>query len=154
MLAFELSTVNRCLCKLHRCVHLDGPFSRISTSSSSMTPNTTVKLSMNPFTATRNILLVVALYSVRNTVFSCSGAIPFATSVAGGTIENDLRTSGESSLSTCRACIADEASLSVGRGRSMTLHTSEVSFYAMFFQVKNLQGARELRVPFRWHYLC
>jgi hypothetical protein len=138
----------------HRGFQPEAPFSRTSTSSSSMTPSTTVRLSMNPFTATRNILLVVALYSVRNTVFSCPGAEPFAISVAGGTMENDLRTSGESSLSTCRACMADEASLSVGRGRSMTLQMRKVSSCAMFARVRNLQGAGELRIPFRRHRPC
>jgi hypothetical protein len=94
---------------------------RTSTSSSSITPRTTVKLSMNPFTATRNILFVVALYSVRSIVFSCPIGAPFCPSKDGTTMENDLQTSGESSLSTRSACKAAEASRSVGRGRSMTL---------------------------------
>lgn len=114
-----------------------------------MTPSTTVKLSMNPFTATRNILLVVALYSVRNTVFSCPIAELFAISVAGSTMENDLRTSGESSLSTCSACMADEASLSVGRGRSMTLQTLKVSSFAIICSGQEPTMSRGTQGPFQ-----
>lgn len=41
--------------------------------------------------------------------------------VGGAMVENDRRTRGESSLSTCRARSAADASRSVGRGRSIVL---------------------------------
>jgi hypothetical protein len=89
--------------------------SSTSTSNSSIIARTTAKLSMKPLTATRSILLVEALYSVRSTVLS-----QFA-SEAGATRDNERHTSGESSLSTCRACRADDARRAVGNGMSMTL---------------------------------
>lgn len=92
--------------------------SSTSTSSSSIIPKTTVKLSMKPFTATRNILLVDALYSVRKTVLSRPEL------ELGAMRDIERHTSGESSLSTCKACKAEEARRAVGRGMSITLFGS------------------------------
>lgn len=85
-----------------------------------MIPNTTLKLSINPLTATLNILFVVALYSVRNTV-SSGESDDEVLELGEAQVENDRRTSGESSLSTRRAWRAADANRAVGRGRSMVL---------------------------------
>lgn len=96
--------------------------SRTSTSNSSITPRTTLRLSMKPLTATRNILFVVALYSVLNTVSSVDPFSLLGLAVVGGDmVEKDRRTRGESSLSTCRARRAEVARRAVGRGRSIVL---------------------------------
>lgn len=52
----------------HDCQVVEDFIPDTSTSSSSMTCNTTARDSMKPFTATRSMRLVVALYSVRRTV--------------------------------------------------------------------------------------
>lgn len=100
---------------------------RTSTSNSSITPSTTLKLSIKPLTATLNILFVVALYSVRRTV-SSEEWTRLESSVAGAdcdmveaTIKKVRRTRGDSSLSTRKACRAADARRAVGRGRSMVL---------------------------------
>ena len=87
--------------------------SKTSSSSSSMTPSTTLKLFMNPLTATRSILFVVALYSVLKTVSAveCSEV----------TVEKDRQTKGDNSLSIRRARRAIEARREVGRGMSIVL---------------------------------
>jgi hypothetical protein len=77
---------------------------------------------MKPLTATRSILFVEALYSVRSTVLS-----PLASEV-GATRVSVRHTSGDSSLSTCRACSAEEARRSVGSGMSMTLFVGQRIF--------------------------
>jgi hypothetical protein len=97
---------------------------KTSTSSSSMTPKTTLKLSINPLTATLSIRFVVALYSVLRIVSSeeltrLEPAESWEDAVE--MVENDLRTRGDSSLSTRNACRAAEARRAVGRGRSMVL---------------------------------
>jgi hypothetical protein len=79
---------------------------RTSTSSSSIMPKTTPKLSMKPFTATLNILFVVALYSVLRIVSSglltrVGSSVPNAE--VEDMVEKDRRTRGESSLSTLKA---------------------------------------------------
>ena len=97
-----------------------------STSSFSMTPSTTPKLSMKPLTATRSIRFVVALYSVTRTVLLLvlvpfCVAVPFVAEAFDVPFESgegleavvavegfgddemrekDLRTNGESSAST------------------------------------------------------
>lgn len=118
-----------------------------STSSSCITPRTTPMLSKNPLTETRSIRFVVALYSVRSTVFSSSELSPSNlqspeaspigkwASAAGCTAsasfsvkdtrENERRTKEESSASTWSARRADEASLWVGSGMEMTLVVDE-----------------------------
>lgn len=68
---------------------------------------------MNPLTATLNIRFVVALYRVHK--------IDASDESEGRMIVIDRCTSGESSLSTCRACCAINARRWVGRGRLMTL---------------------------------
>lgn len=84
-----------------------------STSNSSMISKTSLKLSINPFTATLNIRFVVALYSVLK--ISCSSK-PRADMV-----ENVRRTSGESSSSTCKALREATARRSVGKHTSIVL---------------------------------
>lgn len=143
--------------------------SSTSTSNSSITPNTTPRLSMNPLTATLSIRLVVALYSVRSTVKSSSllavpsfslrleGPLPLslisATLVANeagslesvvrsDTREKERRTRGESSASTLRARRAELARRWVGRGRVMVLGES-VSRFLKSEVGGVLQGARE-----------
>ena len=94
-----------------------------------MTPRTTPKLSMKPLTATRSMRFVLALYSVRRTVLTSSSidSLPLAWLPLGEMVvvreplaetadvlpdlmsENDRRTSGESSASTCKALRAEEA---------------------------------------------
>lgn len=106
--------------------------SRTSTSSSSMTPNTVPKLSIKPFTATRSILLVVALYSALKTVSSSHRTKSASCSPAAGvsaaaveSSENDLQTSEDSSLSTCSVCRAKEARRAVGKGTSTVLDADQ-----------------------------
>lgn len=135
------------------CVHFVSAGSSISTSNSSIIPRTTVKLSMNPLTATRNILFVVALYSVRNTVFSRLCAAPLCIPEAGAIVEKDLRTNGESSLSTRKACNAEEASRSVGSGKSIIL---QCNCKPVCFQKTDvyLHRAWEFRINLRSHPPC
>jgi hypothetical protein len=79
---------------------------------------------MNPLTATLNIRFVVALYSVLRIVPSEGStklAPPETWQDAVEMVENDLRTRGESSLSTRKACRAAEARRAAGRGRSIVL---------------------------------
>lgn len=69
-------------------------------------PRITPKLSMKPFTATLNILFVVALYSVLRIVSSglltrVGSSVPNAE--VEEMVEKDRRTRGESSLSTLKA---------------------------------------------------
>jgi hypothetical protein len=80
-----------------------------------MAPSTTLKLSIKPFTATLNILFVVALYSVRNIVSDSDEEC------GGATVEKDRQTRGESSLSTRRVWRAMDARRGVGSGRSIVL---------------------------------
>ena len=110
---------------------------RVSTSSSSITPRTTPRLSMKPLTATLSIRFVAALYSVRRIVFcstfcSTSLSLTLVTTVSvvllgsdlaspGERREKDRRTSAESSASTCSARRAKEARRWVGSGTSITL---------------------------------
>jgi hypothetical protein len=89
-------------------------FPRTSTSSSSITPSTTPRLSMNPFTATRSMRFVVALYSVRRTV---SPGVPDPEE----TVEKERRTRGDSSSSTRRDFRAADARRAVGRGTEIVL---------------------------------
>src|SRR5262245_18849223 len=111
---------------LHQGLHeLD---SSASTSSSSMTCKTTPRDSMKPLTATRSILWVVALYSVRSMVFPSScrpflSVYPLLEEDSGlePTRENLRRTSGDSSASTCKARRAEEARRWFRRGTSITL---------------------------------
>jgi hypothetical protein len=132
-----------------------GALSSRSTSSSSITPRTTVRLSIKPFTATRSILLVVALYSVRRIVFSSdktrvSSLFGFAD--VGEIVEKERRTRGDSSLSTCRARCAEVARRAVGRGISMTLEDWSQTVPGMWREARtNLQRARKLRVNSRSH---
>ena len=86
-----------------------------------MTSITRFRLSIKELTATRSILLVVALYSVRSTLSSVTAPACFTGASSGAATENVLRTRGDSSLSTCRAFRATEASLAVGNGTSMVL---------------------------------
>jgi len=67
---------------------------------------------------------VEALYSVLRIVSSEEFTrleFPESWAEAVEIVENDLRTRGESSLSTRKACSAAEASRAVGRGRSIVL---------------------------------
>lgn len=113
-----------------------------STSKYCMTPSTIAMLSKNPLTETRSIRFVVALYSVRSTVFSSVDTSPLTASVEAlpletgpsddalllaalwspkETSEKVRRTSGESSVSTSNARSAADANLWVGSGIEMTL---------------------------------
>lgn len=97
---------------------------KTSTSSSSITPITTLRLSMKPFTATLSIRFVVALYSVRKIVsFAVWTQVASSAGLddAAEMVEKDLRTSGESSWSTRNAWRAADARRDVGRGRSTIL---------------------------------
>lgn len=76
---------------------------------------------MKELTATLSILLVVALYSVRSMLSSVTAPARSAGASSGAATENVLRTRGDSSLSTCKAFRATEASLGVGNGTSMVL---------------------------------
>lgn len=82
-----------------------------------MTSMMRLMLSINELTATRNILLVVALYSVRRTLVS--GLSSAASCERAREKVRDTR--GDSSLSTWRACRAVEAKREVGNGTSMVL---------------------------------
>lgn len=116
-----------------------------STSSSSIIPSTTPKLSRNPLTATLNMRFVVALYSVRNMVFSCSSSINSILSFSAPTVpfvvrllvasrgdgvarEKVRNTSGESSASTWRARRAESARRWVGKGVSIVLSHQSVLY--------------------------
>ena len=88
---------------------------------------------MNPFTATLNILFVVALYSARRIILSScwrqasdgctSVASPLHVEVGESreAKENVRWTRGDSSASTCRARRAAEARRWVGSGMSIVL---------------------------------
>lgn len=89
-----------------------------SVSSSCMTSRTSCRLSMNELTATRSILLVVALYSVRRMFPPTS---PLVALLVIGLMEKVRFTNGDNSLSTCNALRATEASLGVGNGTSRVL---------------------------------
>jgi hypothetical protein len=78
---------------------------------------------MNPFTATLNILLVVALYSVLRIVFPDGSGALVSCDDDAGTVEKDRRTRGESSSSTRKDCRAADARRALGRGTSMVLLT-------------------------------
>jgi hypothetical protein len=69
---------------------------------------------MNPFTATRSMRFVVALYSVRRTV---SPGVPDPEE----TVEKERRTRGDSSSSTRRDFRAADARRAVGRGTEIVL---------------------------------
>lgn len=122
---------------------------KTSTSSSSMIPKTSPRLSMNPLTDTLNMRLVVALYSVRRTVkfpssppsfaWMAKGASPFRRvfastldelvvvgrpEVLGGTREKERWTRGESSASTLSVRRAEDASRGVGRGTEIILYVA------------------------------
>ena len=117
-----------------------------STSSLSMTPSTTPKLSMKPLTATLSMRFVLALYSVRSTVLASSSiwspalcACPSAPPVGSppvvlppllteegedggdGIRVKDRRTRGESSASTCRDRSAELAKRWEGKGVEIML---------------------------------
>jgi len=94
---------------------------RTSTSNSSITPSTTPRLSINPFTATRSIRFVVALYSVLRTVSSADLTMAASSLEGSGMVEKDLRTRGDTSLSTLNARRAADARRGVGSGRSIVL---------------------------------
>jgi hypothetical protein len=129
---------------LKGCFQVDVIF-KASTSSSrfSITSMSRFRLSMNEFTATRSILLVVARYSVRNTLPSVApSSSPF-----GPVTENVRFTRGDNSLSTCRARSATEASLGVGKGTSTVLHILFSSHMQGNASGYNLQHARELVRP-------
>lgn len=103
-----------------------SPFScNTSTSSSSMTWTTTFSDSKKPFTATRSMRFVVALYSVFRTVLSSS--LP-ASSPAALTSENERRTRGESSLSTASDLRAVLARRYVGKGVLIVLAECQYVF--------------------------
>jgi hypothetical protein len=105
-------------CPPHELLHGFG--GRTSTSNSSITFSTTPKLSINPFTATRNMRFVVALYDTSSTVFVSSPHFAKSSleySPARPVRENERCTSGESSASTWRAWRAVEARRCVGKGR-------------------------------------
>jgi hypothetical protein len=105
-----------------------GSRPKTSTSSSSMTPKTVLRLSMNPLTATRSMRFVVALYSVRRTVFSADDDDDDEAvgELGDGIVEKERRTRGESSWSTRRDWRAAEARRAVGRGTSIVLGMSAV----------------------------
>lgn len=88
-----------------------------------MTPNTTPKLSIKPFTATRSIRFVVARYVVSRTVFiSSADSASESTILLGGVVSARLRlTKGDSSASTWRVRRAEEARRWVGRGTEIVL---------------------------------
>lgn len=122
-----------------------------STSNSSMTPNTTPRLSINPLTATLSMRLVVALYSVLSTVSllsalaSLSSTVPLTEPPCGALVKDSVRcTRGESSASTSIAWRADEASRWDGNGRLITLRS--VNYFAndRVRFARCLQGAWEL----------
>jgi len=97
------------------------PAVNTSSSSFSMTSSTKLRLSMKPLTATRSMRFVVATYLTLRMLFSWVSA--------GATADKVRRTSGESSLSTPRACSAMDASRAVGKGTLTVLQSGAMLVY-------------------------
>ena len=118
-----------------------SPFScSTSTSNSSMTWTTTLRDSKKPFTATRSMRFVVALYSVLKTVLSSS--LP-AFCPASLTRVNERRTRGESSSSTASELRVVSARRWVGKGVLIVLVMSQYMLLESAGTVE-VQGARKL----------
>jgi len=110
-----------------------------STSKSSMTPSIISKVSIKPFTATRSIRFVVALYSMYSTVPEIPSASgPWAAPIFSN--KNDRRTRGESSASTWVARRADEARRNVGRGTAIVLNLIQGDAYLLRYCTYSEQG--------------